>query len=328
MSRYGDPGAVAVREVPKPSVGPRDVLVEVHAASVNPVDFKIRDGKLKRILPYRLPLVMGNDLSGVVAEVGASVKQTRVGDAVYVRLDKQRIGAFAEYAAVRELDLAPKPSNLSHVEAASIPLVGLTAWQALLDRAHLERGQKVLVHAGSGGVGTFAIQLAKHIGATVATTCSDKNAELVRSLGADVVIDYKKQRFEDVCRDYDVVLDGLGGEEMERSFQVLRPGGTLVTISGPPDPKFARAWGLNPLLILAIAVMSRKVRRMAKDRGVTYDFLFMEPSGAELREIGGLVEAGTIKPVIDRVFPLAEAREALAYSESGRARGKVVLEVR
>jgi NADPH:quinone reductase-like Zn-dependent oxidoreductase len=327
LERYA-PTGVRVTDVPKPPLGPGDVLVEVHAASINPVDFKIRDGKLKQVLALRLPIVMGNDLSGVIVEVGSGVKEAKVGDAVYARVNKDRLGAFAEYAAVREIDLAPKPTNLDHVKAASVPLVALTAWQGLRDRGHLSAGQKVLIHAGSGGVGTIAIQLAKHWGATVATTCSDKNTDLVKSLGADIVVDYRKQRFEDVVHDADVVLDTLGGADMERSFQSLRQGGILVTVSGPPDPKFAKEWGMNPIVRLAVRALSSKVRRIARKHGATYDFLFMSPSGTQLREIAALIEAGTLQPVIDRTFSLDQVNEALAYSESGRARGKVVVAIR
>jgi alcohol dehydrogenase len=328
MKAYGGNEVVETVDLPKPAIGPGDVLVEVHAASVNPVDFKIREGKLKQILPYRLPLIMGNDLSGVVAEVAPGVTSVKVGDAVYARLEKHRPGTFAEYAAVRAVDLAPKPARLTHEEAASIPLVGLTAWQALVDRAHLEKGQKVLIHAGSGGVGTIAIQIAKHLGATVATTCSARNVELVKSLGADVVVDYGKERLEDVLRDYDVVLDTLGGETLMRSFDVLRRGGVLVTVSGPPDAKFGRAWGVSAPVRWAMAALSWTTRRRAAKRGVAYEFLFMEPSGAQLATLAGLIDAGTIRPVVDRVFPLAETKEALAYSETGKARGKIVIRVR
>lgn len=328
MRKYGDNAVVEVADVPRPTLGAGEVLVEVHAASVNPIDFKTRNGDVRMILRYELPLVMGNDLSGVVVERGPGVTEVATGDAVYARLGKRRIGAFAEYAAVRVADLAPKPVSLDHVQAASLPLVGLTSLQALRERAHLAAGQKVLIHAGSGGVGTFAIQLAKHMGATVATTCSAKNADLVRSLGADVVVDYKSQRFDEVLSGYDVVLDGLGGDTLDRSFAVLAPGGCLVSISGTPDPKFARDWQLNALLRVGIWAMSRKVMRLARRHQVRYEFLFMDPSGAQLREIGALVDSGVIKPVVDREFALDDAREALAYSESGHARGKVVLKIR
>ena len=328
MRKYGDNAVVEVADVPRPTLGAGEVLVEVHAASVNPIDFKTRNGDVRMILRYELPLVMGNDLSGVVVERGPGVTEVATGDAVYARLGKRRIGAFAEYAAVRVADLAPKPVSLDHVQAASLPLVGLTSLQALRERAHLAAGQKVLIHAGSGGVGTFAIQLAKHMGATVATTCSAKNADLVRSLGADVVVDYKSQRFDEVLSGYDVVLDGLGGDTLDRSFAVLAPGGCVVSISGTPDPKFARDWQLNTLLRVGIWAMSRKVMRLARRHQVRYEFLFMDPSGAQLREIGALVDSGVIKPVVDREFALDDAREALAYSESGHARGKVVLKIR
>lgn len=327
--RYGGNEVVELVDVSRPVLASGEVLVEVHAASVNPVDFKIRDGMLKPILPYRMPLVLGNDLAGVVVEVAPDVTDVKPGDEVYSRLDKRKIGAFAEYAAARAIDLAPKPRTLDFVQAASLPLVGLTAWQALIERAGLQRGQKVLIHAGSGGVGTFAIQLAKHLGATVTTTCSARNAELVRSLGADVVVDYTKERFEAVAPGQHVVLDALGDKQtIARSFAALAPGGIVVSISGPPDPRFAREWGLNPLVRAAIWLLSRSTFRRARRHGARYEFLFMEPSRPQLLEIARLVDAGTLRPVIDRTFPLEQAREALAYSESGRARGKVVITVR
>jgi alcohol dehydrogenase len=212
IDKFGDNDLVRVAEVPRPTPTGNDLLVEVKAASINPVDFKIRSGKLKPLIPYRLPLVLGNDLSGVVVEVGPTVKKFKVGDQIFARLDKDRIGALAELALVREPAAAKKPARLSHVEAASLPLVGLTAWQCLLDIGHLKSGQKVLVTAGSGGVGTFAIQLAKHIGAEVFTTVGARNIELVTRLGADHAIDYKTTRFEDVAKEIDVVFDTQGGK--------------------------------------------------------------------------------------------------------------------
>lgn len=240
VERYGDAGGVRAGEMPDPHLGDDDVLVQIHAASVNPLDLKTRDGALKAILPYRVPFVLGNDLAGVVVGVGAGVTRFTAGEEVYARPDKNRIGAFAELIAIHQDDVAIKPTTLTMQEAASIPLVGLTAWQALVERANLQPGQKVLIHAGSGGVGTIAIQLAKQLGASVATTTSTANIDLVKSLGADVVIDYKKQAFETVLHDYDVVLDTLGGQTLEKSLQVLKPGGKLISIAGPPDPAFAK----------------------------------------------------------------------------------------
>ncbi|MGH3561921.1 MAG: NADP-dependent oxidoreductase, partial [Mycobacterium sp.] len=213
-------------------------------------------------------------------------------------------------------------------QAASVPLVGLTAWQALIEKAKLQAGQKVLIHAGSGGVGTFAIQLAKHLGATVATTTSTANVEWVKDLGADVVIDYKTDDFETILRDYDVVFDTLGGETLDKSFRVLKPGGKVISVAGPPEPDFAKEFGLNWFLIQAMRVLSLKIRRKAKRRGVGYSFLFMKANGDQLRELGSLIDSGAIRPVIDRVFPFQSTLEALAYVEQGRAKGKVVVKVR
>jgi alcohol dehydrogenase len=327
IDRYGDNSRVRLADVPVPAVGHDDVLVKVHAASVNPVDTKIRDGKLKVLLKYRMPLVLGNDLAGIVTAIGPGVTRFKVGDAIYARMDKQRIGAFAEYAVVREAVAAPKPANLTFEEAASLPLVGLTAWQALVDIGRVQSGQKVLIHAGSGGVGTFAVQLAHHLGAKVFTTVGQRNIELVKRLGADVAIDYRTTRFEDVVQDCDVILETLGDELLLRSFQSMKPGGVVVSIGNTPTAAFAREWGLNPLLVFVIGLMSRKAMAAARKRGARFEYLFMRADGEQLRRIGALVENGTIRPVIDRVFPLSAVRDALAYSESGRATGKVVIRV-
>jgi alcohol dehydrogenase len=328
IHRYGGNDVVRIEETARPTPGPGDLLVAVHAASINPVDFKIRDGALKVLVRYPMPLTLGNDLSGVVEEVGPNVTRYKPGDCIYARLDKNRIGAFAEWALVSEQAAASKPAGISHVEAASLPLVGLTAWQALIDLGKVSRGQKVLIHAGSGGVGTFAIQLAKHLGAYVATTASARNHDLVKRLGADEVIDYRTTRFEDLLSDYDMVFDTQGGDTLERSFRVVRRGGTIVTVGGKPDAKFARAWGLSGVLVFVLGILSRKVTRLARERGVSFEYLFMHPSGQQLSEIGALVDQGVIKPVIDRTFSLVEARDGLAYVESGRAVGKVVIEIR
>jgi NADPH:quinone reductase-like Zn-dependent oxidoreductase len=251
-----------------------------------------------------------------------------VGDEVYARPRDGRAGTFAESISTNEADLALKPKNLTMEEAASIPLVGLTAWQALVDRAGLRKGQKVLIHAGSGGVGTFAIQLAKYLGATVATTTSTANVELVRSLGADVVIDYKKQDFEKVLSDYDVVLNSLDGDTLQKSLSVLKPGGKLISISGPPDPRFAQEQGLNWVLRQVMRLLSFGIRRKATGRGIGYSFLFMRADGEQLGQITSLIEAGIIRPIMDRVFPFEATNEALAYIETGRSKGKVVVRLR
>jgi NADPH:quinone reductase-like Zn-dependent oxidoreductase len=327
IDKFGDNDRVRVAEVPRPTPRRNDLLVEVKAASVNPVDFKIRSGKLKPLIPYRLPLVLGNDLSGVVVEVGPDVKEFKVGDEIFARLDKDRIGAFAELALVREPAAAKKPARLSHVEAASLPLVGLTSWQCLLDIGHLKSGQRVLVTAGSGGVGTFAIQLAKHIGAEVFTTVGARNIELVKKLGADHAIDYETTRFEHVAKDIDVVFDTQGGETLLGAFKVIVRGGVVVTIGGNPDAKFARSWGVNPVLVLALGFMARHITRAAKGAGAHFEYWFVRADGQQLARIADLAESNVIRPIIDRTFALAQVKEALAYSEAGRATGKVIVEV-
>lgn len=327
IDRYHRKGGGQVSDVPEPVVRDDDVLIQVHAASVNVLDSKIRRGEFKLILPYRLPLILGNDVAGTVLDVGGRVRRFKPGDQVYARLDDDRIGAFAERVSVKDTSLAFKPANLTMEEAASIPLVGLTAWQALVDTAQLQAGQKVLIHAGSGGVGTLAIQLAKQLGAFVATTTSTGNVEWVRRLGADLVIDYRKQDFAALLQDYDVVLNGLGTDVLERSLQVLRPGGQLISISGPPTPQFASEQGLGWPLKQVLRALSFRIRRQAAKRGVRYAFVFMRANGKQLGEITSMVEAGHIRPVVDRSYPLASTADALAYVEQGRAKGKVVVNI-
>ena len=328
VNRFGKENSVQAVELPEPELRDDDVLVQIHAASVNPLDLKIRNGELKPILPYKLPLVLGNDLAGVVIKAGKNVRRFKPGDEVFARPDQDRIGAFAELIAISENDVAKKPHRLDMEQAASVPLVGLTAWQALIEKAKLRPGQKVLIHAGSGGVGTIAIQLAKHLGATVATTTSTVNVEWVKRLGADVVIDYRSNDFEAVLHDYDVVIDTQGGQTLEKSLRVLKPGGKVISVAGPPDPDFAKEFGANWFLIQAMRALSFKIRRKAKRRGVTYSFLFMKANGHQLRELGSLIDSGAIRPVVDRVFPFKSTTEALAYVENGRAKGKVVVKIR
>ncbi|MCA7001321.1 NADP-dependent oxidoreductase [Dickeya solani] len=328
IDRYGSKSSGRIGEMPEPEMRDDDVLIQVHAAGVNLLDAKISKGEFRLILPYRLPLVLGNDVAGVVVRVGSGVRRFKPGDEVYARPDQDRIGAFAEFIAVKEDSLALKPANLSMTEAASIPLVSLTAWQVLVDTAKLKKGQKVLIHAGSGGVGTLAIQLAKHLGAFVATTTGTSNVEWVKALGADVVIDYRKQDFETVLRDYDVVLNSLGGDVLEKSLQVLKPGGQLISISGPPAPEFATEQGLSWGLKQVMRLLSYRIRKKARQKGIRYSFVFMQASGDQLREIGTLIESGVIKPVVDRVFPIDSTADALAYVETGRAKGKVVVKLR
>ena len=328
IKRYGKKVALQAAEMPDPEMRSDDVLIQVHAAGVNLLDSKIRNGEFKLILPYKPPLTLGHDVAGIVIKAGARVRQFKAGDEVYARPADHRIGTFAEFISVSETDVALKPKNLTMEEAASIPLVGLTAWQALVEKAHLQKGQKVFIQAGSGGVGTFAIQLAKHLGATVATTTSAANNDLVKSLGADVVIDYKKENFETILHDYDVVLNSQDNKTLEKSLRVLKPGGKLISISGPPDPEFAdeikAPWFVKQVMRFLSAW---SIRRKAKRRDISYSFLFMKASGSQLRQITPLIESGAIRPVIDKVFPFASTNDALAYVKSGRAKGKVVIKV-
>ena len=328
VDKYAKKGVLRLAEMPEPSLGDNDVLVEIHAAGVNLIDSKIKTGEFKLILPYRPPFILGHDVAGKVVRVGSKVRSFKSGDEVYARPRDHRIGAFAEFIAVNEADLALKPKNLSMEEAASLPLVGLTAWQALVERAGLKRGQKIFIQAGSGGVGTFAIQLAKHLGASVATTASAASSDLVKSLGADIVIDYKRDDFEKILSGYDAVLNSQDARTLEKSLTVLKPGGHLISISGPPDPEFAKAQGLNILLKTVLRFLSRGIRAKAKRSGVNYSFLFMRAEGQQLSQITSLIESGAIRPVVDRVFPFTQTSEALAYVETGRAKGKMVITVR
>lgn len=328
IDRYGKKDPMRLGDMPEPRLRDDDVFIEVHAAALNVLDSKIKSGAFKLILPYRMPLVLGHDVAGVVTRVGARVRQFKVGDEVYSRVPDHRIGTLAQFIAVNEDAVAPKPGSLSMEEAASIPLVGLTAWQALVERAHLKKGQKVFIQAGSGGVGTFAIQLARQLGATVTTTTSNANAGLVKGLGADVVIDYKNDDFEKVLQNCDVVLHSQDAASLEKALRVLKPGGILISISGPPDSAFARGIGAPWFVRLIVRLLSAGVRKRAARRGLTYAFLFMRANGQQLREITRLIEAGAIRPVIDRVFPFESTNEALAYVEAGRAKGKVVVKVK
>ncbi|MDX3673007.1 NADP-dependent oxidoreductase [Streptomyces europaeiscabiei] len=323
VTKYKEP--LQEVEVPEPTVGEHDVLVRVEAAGLNPLDEKIRAGEFKQILPYKLPLILGNDVAGTVIGVGTAVRGFKPGDEVYARPDQNRIGTFAERIAVAEGDLALKPASISMEEAGSLPLVALTAWQALVERGKVRPGQKVLIHAGAGGVGSIAIQLAAHLGASVATTASGSNAHFVRALGADTVIDYRSQDFEQLLTGYDVVLDSLGGETLEKSLRVLKPGGKAIGISGPPDPAFAREAGLNPLLRLAVAGLSRKIRNQAKKLGVTYEFLLMRASGDQLRRITTLIDQGVVRPVVGKVVRFDQTPQALQSLSQGGIRGKAVI---
>lgn len=325
IERYGGPAVLRVGERPEPVPGPHDLLVEVAAASVNPIDFKTRAGLTKVLLPYRFPLTLGNDLAGTVRAVGAAVRRFQIGDRIVARLGKQRIGAFAERALVAEADAALAPTQLPLADAAALPLAGLTAWQALFDCADLQPGQRVLIHAGAGGVGHLALQLARWRGARVYTTASERNRERCLALGADEVIDYRSTRFDSVLRDLDVVLDTQGGDTLLRSIAITRRGGHVISITALPTPEFARAWGLGPPLTWALRWLTRRERGAARQHGVHYHYLFMRPDGAQLAQLVALVDAGTLRPQIDRRYPLSQSADALAYVEAGHAAGKVLI---
>lgn len=327
LKRYGGLDHVEFADIARPAIGPDEILVRVHAVGLNPVDTMIAKGMFKPILKFRLPATMGSDLAGVVVEVGSRVHRFKPGDAVFASVFDMGRGSLAEFVAVPEHAAAHKPANLDFVQAASIPMVGLTSWQAFKERAQLKRGQKVFIPAGSGGIGTFAIQLAKHLGATVGTTTSTANVALVRSLGADEVVDYKQQEFEEVLRGYDAVLGTVRGDALEKALRILGPGSTVVSLVGPPDAAFARKRGMNFLMKLVFGLLSSKIIRLAKKRDASYSFLFVRPDGHQLSEIGKLLEESRLRPVIDKVFPFHQAKEGLAYLELGRAKGKIVVQL-
>ena len=327
FKRYGKSPDIGLADVPRPTPKADELLVHVHAAGLNPIDNMIPTGMFKPVLHFQLPATLGSDLAGIVTEVGSNVTRFKPGDAVFASLFDLGTGAIAEFAVVPESAAALKPANLSFEQAASIPMVGLTSWQALKERLTLQAGQKVFIPAGSGGIGTFAIQLAKHLGAKVGTTTSTGNVDLVRALGADEVVDYKTQDFETVLRDYDAVLGTVRGDAIEKSMSILRPGSQIVSLIGPLDAAFARAKRLNVLLTFVFGLMSRKIMRLAKRRNVQYSFLFVQPDGAQLAEIGKLLDAQRIRPVIDRVFPFEDAKSALEYLAQGRSKGKVVIKM-
>lgn len=329
VTKYSKKEKLQLIQVEEPIAKENEVLVQIHAAGVNLLDSMIKQGEFKTFLPYKTPIINGHDMAGTVVKIGPGVKKFKIGDEVYSRVGDYRIGTFAEYIAVDVNDLALKPKNLSMEEASSIPLVGLTAWQALVEIAKVKKGQKVFIQAGSGGVGTFAIQLAKHLGAYVATTTSSKNIDLVKSLGADLVIDYKTQEFSKLLKDYDVVV--YSNREkivLEQSLGILKKGGQLISLVGPPTPEFAEEIGLPWYLKLITKLISSSAKKKAKKLNVSFKFLFMRAEGNQLGEITKLIEAGIIKPVIDKVFPFEQTNEALSYVETGRARGKVVVKVK
>jgi NADPH:quinone reductase-like Zn-dependent oxidoreductase len=324
VQKYGKDGLRAA-DVPLPAFGSNDVLVKVSAASINPLDKMVRNGEFKQLIKYKRPFVLGHDVAGVVTQVGADVRDFRAGDEIYARPRDLRIGTFAEFIAIDQDDVALKPASLTLHEAAAVPLVALAAWQTLVELAQVEPGRRVLVHAGAGGLGSTVVQLAKHLGAYVATTAHTDDVARVRELGADEVVDFTKADFADVLSGYDVVLDSLGGANLEKSLTVLKPGGLAISVVGPPDPSFAKQLG-QPLLRPVMALLSRKVRKRARKLGVRYSFFFMRASGAQLRELAGLYDAGHLRPVLDeRTFAFDQTVQALEYVEQGKARGKVVI---
>ncbi|WP_273211824.1 NADP-dependent oxidoreductase [Runella zeae] len=328
INRYSKEDALQLVDVAVPEINENEVLVEIHAASVNQLDVKTKTGEFKLLLPYKFPLILGHDVAGIITKVGSKVRQFKVGDEVFARPADFKIGTFSEYIAINETDIALKPQNISMEQAASFPLVALTAWQAFFEKARLQKGQKVFIQAGSGGVGTIAIQLAKHLGATVATTTSADNFDLVKSLGADIVIDYKTQDFGTILKDYDLVLNSQDGKTLEKSMKILKSGGKVISISGPPDTTFAKELGLPWFMKTAFFFLSRKVKKQAKKLNVDYSFLFMQANGKQLSEISSLIEAGVIRPIIDKVFSFEQTNEAMSYVESGRAKGKVIVRVK
>jgi len=303
IHNYGGLEVLQYEDAPRPEPKEGEVLVRVHAAGVNPIDWKVREGHMKYFWPNKFPLILGWDASGTVKEVGPGVSRFKIGDEVYSIPDPTRNGAYADYIVVRESELALKPNSLHHIRAAAVPLAALTAWQSLFDTAQLQPGKRVLIHAGSGGVGHFAVQLAKWKGAYVFATASTKNQDLLRELAVDEPIDYTQQRFEDIARKIDIVLDTLGGETQERSWSVLKKGGVLVSLVQPPSEEKAKELGVRAAIIGA------------------------QPNGAQLAEIAKIIDSGKLTPVINRILPLSEARRAHELSQSGHTHGKIVLRV-
>lgn len=329
VKNYGKNEKLHLVDWVEPSINENDVLVQVHAAGVNVLDSLIRNGEFKLFLPYKPSFINGHDVAGVVTKVGSKVSKFKVGDKVYASSGNHKLGTYAQYISINENEVALKPKNLTMEEASSIPLVGLTAWQALVELAKVQKGQKVFIQAGSGGVGTIAIQLAKHLGATVATTTSTANFNLVKSLGADIVIDYKTQDFETLLKDYDVVLHSNKDTNiLEKSLRILKPNGQLISLVGPPTPEFAEEIGLPWYIKFVTKLLSLGIKKKAKKLNAKFTFLFMRAEGKQLGQITSLIESGKIKPVIDKVFPFEQTNDALAYVETGRSKGKVVIKVK
>jgi len=329
IKRYGKKEKLHLTDWTEPTIKENEVIIQIHSAGVNVIDLLIRNGEFKLFLPLKPPFLLGRDVAGIVIKTGSKVSRFKVGDEVYSSSGNHHIGTYAEYISIPENEVAIKPKNLSMDEAASIPLVGLTSWQALVETANIKKGQKVFIQAGSGGVGTFAIQLAKHLGAFVATTTSEKNRELVKRLGADLIIDYKTEDFETKLKDYDLVLhSNKDSKILEKSLRVLKSGGKLISLVGPPTPEFANALGLSWPLKLLINLISFSARKKAKKLNISFKFLFIRAEGKQLGEITKLIEVGIIKPVIDKVFPFEQTNDALSYVETGRSKGKVVVKVK
>jgi NADPH:quinone reductase-like Zn-dependent oxidoreductase len=329
VKKYGKKEKLHLTDWAEPVVNENEVLIQTHSAGVNVIDLMLRNGEFKLFLPMKPPFQLGRDVAGKVIKTGAKATKYKVGDEVYASSGDHHLGTYAEYISIAENEVALKPKNLTMEEAASIPLVGLTSWQALIESANIKKGQKVFIQAGSGGVGTFAIQLAKHLGAFVATTTSEKNRDLVKSLGADLIIDYKTEDFETKLKDYDLVLhSNKDSKILEKSLKILKSGGQLISLVGPPTPEFASALGLSWPLKLVINLLSYSARKKAKKLNISFKFLFMRAEGNQLDEITKLIEAGIIKPVIDKVFPFEQTNEALSYVETGRSRGKVVVKIK
>lgn len=329
IRKYGGNEVIEyVEDFPKPEVGDDEILIEMRAASVNPIDWKVMKGDVKVMLDYKMPHVLGNDGAGVVVQLGANANKFKVGDEVYFRPGKKKVvGTFAEFCSVKQDEAGLKPKNLSFEEAAGIPLVGLTSWQALFELGNLQKGQKVLIHAGSGGVGSIAIQLAKNIGAEVTTTTSTANVELVKSLGADIVIDYKKENFQDKLSGYDLVFDTLGGKTRDESYKVLKPGGILISVNGIPTTDVAYEYGLNFIIKSLFFILNMKNTSLAKKYKVNYKYLFMNANGEQLSKIAKLIEDKKVKPLVDKTFPLKDVREAFSYQQTGRAKGKIIIKI-
>ena len=327
IEAYGTMDKVQIGDQPKPELAAGQALIRLKAASVNPIDWKIVKGDLKPLFSLPLPLLLGSDGAGIIEQIGAGVSDYKIGDAVFFRCNKTDTGTYAQYIAVVADLIAPIPSNMSFEEAASIPLVGFTASQALVEKGGMRAGSQVLIHAGAGGVGTFAIQYAKAHGAYVATTASKKRFQLLKALGADEIIDYRSEKFEDRLSDFDIVLDSLGSTVHEASYKVLKKGGVLVTILGIPDPDTVAEITSNPIIKLVARLSRWNNRRKAAKHGAIYKHHWMVSNGAQLKEIAALIEAGKIRAVIDRTYPLDQVQQAFEYSQTGRAEGKIIITI-